>query len=252
MATIAEITAFCAETLEIDRFRDAALNGLQVAGATNLTRLATAVSVNRAVIEQAAGWGAEVLLVHHGMFWGDRFGPIVGPKRERLALLLGNQMNLLAYHLPLDAHPDVGNNAQLARTLGLTVSEPFAETQGAPIGWIARAPSPVPLSELVERVAAATARPPIVLGGGPEASDSVAILSGSGYSALEEASARGCGVLVTGDVRESTMAEARELGITVISGGHEATERLGVQALAEMIADRFGVETRFFHDPNPI
>ncbi len=234
------------------RFRDAALNGLQVEGAAEIGRIATAVSVSEYVVRQAVDWNADALLVHHGLFWGERSGPIAGPLRTRLRLLLINDVNLVGFHLPLDAHPEIGNNALLVRVLGLKIDRPFSEVAGQPIGFIGTAAAELQLTEIVARVQEITNRTPTVLAGGPDATDRVAVVSGSGYSALEEATQLGCGALVTGDVREPTMAMARELGITVIAGGHEATERLGIQALADLVTRKFGIETRFFADPNPV
>lgn len=252
MADRDEILAFCAEYLWVDRFRDVAVNGLQVQGRDSVERIATAVSVSRYTIEAALDWGADTMLVHHGLLWSERAGPIVGPLRDRLKLLLTADINLIAYHLPLDAHPAVGNNSRLAAALGLDVVAPFAEIQGQPIGVIAVPPEPIPIPDLAARLERVTERAPVVLDGQAEVARRVAVLSGSGYSALDEAVAAGCEVLVTGDVREPTMALAREMGITVLAGGHEATERLGVQALAALLEERFDVQTRFFPDPNPI
>ncbi|MGA7671477.1 MAG: Nif3-like dinuclear metal center hexameric protein [Nitrolancea sp.] len=243
---------FCTSTLDADRFRDAGLNGLQVEGKHDIRRLACAVSVSERVIRGALDWNADILLVHHGLFWGERAGPISGPLRARLQLLLVNDLSLAGYHLPLDAHPEIGNNARLIRRLGLQIERSFSEVAGQAIGFIGRSPAPVAVGELAHRVQQITDRTPTVLDGGPDETDHVAVVSGSGYSALEEAAELGCGVLVTGDVREPTMALARELGVTVIAGGHEATERLGIQALAELAAKQFGIETRFFAYPNPI
>lgn len=252
MASISAIVEFCTIELAAERFRDAAVNGLQVEGAATVQRLATAVSVNEHIIRGAIEWGAEALLVHHGLLWGERQSPITGPLRIRLSLLLSNNINLVAYHLPLDAHAVHGNNAALARLLQLAIVEPFAEVNGQPIGFIAQAPAETNLAELTERVQALTGRAPQLLTGGPERITRVAIVSGSGYATLDEAAALGCQALVTGDVREPTMALARELGVSVIAGGHEATERCGVQALAAALTQKFDVEARFFPDPNPI
>lgn len=252
MAATEDIVNFCNEYLDVGRFRDAAVNGLQVGGKPTIQRLATAVSISREVISSALAWKADAILVHHGLLWGQRSGPITGPFRTRLRFLLTNDLNLIAYHLPLDAHPEVGNNVLLARALGLTVAEPFARVDGQFIGVIATAPEQVPVLDLIGQVIEFTEREPIVLGGGPGHVDRVAILSGSGAFALDEAAAAGCQVLLTGDARESTMALARELGVTVIAAGHEATERCGVRALSELLSLRFGIEVNFLNTPNPI
>lgn len=250
--SLRELARYCDEVLDVARFRDASVNGVQVEGRAEIRRLATAVSASRQTISEALAWGADALLVHHGVLWGDRLGPITGVLRGRLRLLLANDLNLLAYHLPLDAHPELGNNALLARSLQLDPVEPFALVSGVPIGFIAESSSPRPLARLVEQVRELTGRDPLVLPGGPAEVRRVAVLSGSGASALPEAAELGCQALLTGEARETTMALARELGVTVIAAGHEATERLGVQALGQHLAERFELETTFLHDPNPV
>ncbi|MCX7623038.1 MAG: Nif3-like dinuclear metal center hexameric protein [Thermomicrobium sp.] len=252
MIDLHELVRYCDEVLEARRFRDAATNGLQVEGRSPVRRLAVAVSANRATIERAIEWDADALLVHHGLFWGDGLRAVTGFVRQRLRPLLAADVSLIAYHLPLDAHPELGNNAQLAFALGLEPVEPFAEVAGTPIGWIARATEPRALDELTAAVERQTERRPLVLGGGPPVVRRIAILSGSGASALQEAAAAGCDALLTGEARETTMALARELGVSVIVAGHEATERLGVQALARHLKATFGLEIAFLHDPNPI
>lgn len=252
MAASKDIINFCNEYLDIGRFRDAGVNGLQVEGRPTIQRLAVAVSISREVISAAVAFKADAILVHHGLLWGQRSGPITGPFRARLRFLFAHDLNLLAYHLPLDAHPEIGNNALLARALGLTVAEPFAQVDGQYIGYIASAPKPVPLLDLIGQVIEITEREPIVLEGGPREVQRVAILTGSGAFALDEAAAAGCQVLLTGDARESTMALARELGVTAIAAGHEATERAGVRALSDLLSQRFGIEVRFVNTPNPI
>jgi dinuclear metal center YbgI/SA1388 family protein len=247
-----EIVGYCSTALNSDRFHDVAVNGLQVEGKEIVNRLASAVSVSAKVIHEAAEWNADMLLVHHGLFWGDRSGPIAGPIRTRLGLLLGTDMNLVGYHLPLDAHPTLGNNALLIQELGLEMHQPFAKVADQNIGYIASSTPSISLNALARRFENLTKRSPTILPGGPDPVDRVAVVSGSGYSTLDEAAGLGCQVIITGDVREPTMATARELGVTVIAGGHEATERLGVQALADLLSKTFNVETRFFEDPNPI
>ena len=252
MISLRELTRYCDELLEIARFRDAAVNGVQVEGRAEVRRLATAVSASRQTISEARAWGADALLVHHGLLWGDRLGPITGVIRQRLRLLLADDLSLLAYHLPLDAHPELGNNTLLARSLQLDPIEPFALVSGVPIGFVAESSAPRPLVHLIDQVRELTGREPLVLPGGPAEVRRVAVLSGSGASALPEAAELGCQALLTGEARETTMALARELGVTVIAAGHEATERLGVQALGRHLAERFELETTFLHDPNPV
>ncbi len=252
MVSTRELIDFATATLDATRFRDAAINGLQVGGREHVSRLATSVSVSEQIVRQAIDWRADMLLVHHGLFWGERSGPITGPLRTRLRLLLQHDISLVGYHLPLDAHPQLGNNALLAKHLGLNLKLPFAEIAGQSIGFVATPDDTLTLDDLVARVRDVTGRDPTLLRGGVPNVDQVAILSGSGYSALDEAAKLGCQVLITGDVREPTMALAREIGISVIAGGHEATERLGIQELGALLAAKYGLETTFFIDQNPI
>jgi dinuclear metal center YbgI/SA1388 family protein len=253
MADLTEIVRFCDERLAAREYQDAAWNGLQVEGTGDVRRIATTVSANARTINAAVEAGVDALLAHHGLLWSGSFGgALTGPLRGRLHALLANDVSLIAYHLPLDGHAEIGNNACIARELGMTIVEPFAEIAGTPIGHIAAFEREVRLIELIGSLIQLTAQEPIVLAGGPDVVERAAILSGSGYSAVEEAARRRCQTLITGDVREPTMALAREFGITVLAAGHEATERLGVQALAAEIGSRFDVEVEFIHDPNPI
>lgn len=252
MVALRELARYCDELLLSDRFRDAAVNGVQVEGRGEVQRLATAVSASERTIAEALAWGADALLVHHGLLWGERMGPITGVTRRRLRLLLANDLTLLAYHLPLDAHPELGNNALLARALQLEPAEPFALVSGMPIGLVAHAEPSRPLAAFIQQVRQVVDREPLVLPGGPPDVRRVGVVTGSGTSALAEAAERECDVLVTGEARETTMALARELGVTVVAAGHEATERLGVQALGNHLADTFSLTTVFLHDPNPV
>lgn len=254
VADRSEVVAFCDELLRAGVYTDGAVNGLQVQGSATISRLAVAVSTSLRTLEAAIEWDADGLLVHHGLLYGSQMRPLTGLLAHRLRLLFKNDINLIGYHLPLDGHETIGNSAQFADATGCTLVDRFAYIGGQPLGVVGEPETLLTLSGLVERVAQVTDRPPVVL---PVLQDDVPItragfLTGSGYSTLEDAVAAHCQVLVTGDVREPTMAEARELGISVIVAGHEASERLGVQALAAKLASEFDIETRYFHDPNPV
>ena len=254
MAACQDIVNHCNARLEIELYRDVALNGLQVEGVAEIDRLAVAVSTSERTISAAREWGAQALLVHHGLFWGERSVPLVGMLANRLRLLFRSNMNLIAYHLPLDGHDELGNNALLARQLGFRVEQRFADIAGVPLGVACAVEPRMPLDALADLVSTSLDRTPTVVGAvdAIDQIERIGILSGSGYGAIQEAAERGCQALITGDVREPTMAEARELGIAVIVAGHEATERTGVQALAGELAETFSIETRYVHDPNPI
>lgn len=253
MADTSEIIAFCNQLLRASAFQDLAVNGLQVQGKQKIERLAAAVSASEWTLRKAVGWNADALLVHHGLFYGSRMEPLTGILARRLRLLFKHDINLIAYHLPLDAHEAIGNCALLAANSGFILSGRFAEFGGEPLGVVGDCEPGMSLSDLASRLAQVTNREPAVVGesGSNLILRRVGFLTGSGYSALEDALAAGCQALVTGDIREPTMAEARELGIPVIAAGHEATERFGIQALAEEISAQFGVKTMYFHDPNP-
>ena len=255
MADRDEIVAFCNELLRANDYQDLSVNGLQVEGSQTVARLAVAVSTSVLILEQAIDWGADALLVHHGLLYGSRMQPVTGLFAGRLRLLFKHDVNLIGYHLPLDGHETIGNCALLAESVGFAGVDRFARIGGQPLGVVGGPTSQTTFAELVARIEQVTERTPAVLGNRLRAESNVSrvgFLTGSGYSALEDAIEAGCQVLVTGDVREPTMAEARELGITVVAAGHEATERLGVQALASRLKTAFGIETRYFHDPNPI
>lgn len=253
MAGRDEIVSFCDQLLDVAAFEDYGPNGLQVPGAPEVTRIVSGVSANLQLLSEAAAAGAELVLVHHGLLWGDRLGPLSVPLAARLRTLLSNEISLLAYHLPLDAHPDLGNNALLRAHLGLAGDgRPFAEAKGRPIGAIGRSREPLSISELEDRLRRATGGEPLVFDSGPERIESVGIVTGGGAFAIAEAASLGLDALVTGEPTEPAMAEAREYGIHFLAGGHYATETFGVRRLGELLAERLGVEHRFIDVPNPV
>lgn len=248
-----EIIAFCDELLEIASFDDYGPNGLQVPGAPEVTRVASGVSANLEFLEEAVGSGAELALVHHGLLWGGELEALSGPMAARLRALLCAEASLAAYHLPLDAHAEIGNNALLRRALGLERDDrPFGEAKGSAVGAIGQAAEPIGLSELAGRLAEAVGRDPLVFDSGPEEITSVGIVTGGGSFAIHEAGRLGLHALVTGEPTEPVMGEAREYGLHFLAAGHYATETLGIRALGERIAERFGIEHRFVDVPNPI
>jgi len=242
-----EILAYADTLLEIVRFRDAQPNGAQVLGSRDVERIACGVSSNRELLERARDVGAQLVLVHHGLFWRTEPQLVDARMRGRLQALFDGDMTLASYHLPLDAHPELGNNAQLAARLGIAVEQPFEE-----IGLGGSLEAPVPLGQLVSRVRETTGREPLVLPGGPDTVARVAISSGGGGYGVIQAAREGYDVLVTGEPEEMATHAARELGITLIAGGHHATERLGVQALSAHLAERFGLAWEFVEVENPV
>jgi dinuclear metal center YbgI/SA1388 family protein len=259
-ASAAEIVAELDSILEPGRFDDYGPNGLQVPGAAEVTTLATGVSANVELFELAVAERAQLLLVHHGLFWGSSLGPIDATLKRRLRLLFDADIGLAAYHLPLDAHAEYGNNALLARALGATHLEPFALHHGEPIGFLATFPGAdgtnpgegILATDLFTRVREATARDPLVFEAGPERVRTIAIVSGAGSDYLADAAAAGADALLTGEPAERVMAAAREAKLHFIAAGHYATETFGVKALGEHLAERFGIRHVFLDVPNPI
>lgn len=198
-------------------------------------------------------WGADAVLVHHGLLWrGGEPLRLVGTHRDRVALLLEHNLNLLAYHLPLDRHPDHGNAAVMARMLGLEQLEPFGEFDGLALGYAGVFPSPVDTEELCGRVRLVCDREPLLLPGGPDRIASVGIVTGGGATAFDEAVAVGLDAFITGEPKEWVMHRALEEGVHFLAAGHYATERFGVRALGEHLARTFDLAVRFFDLPNPV
>ena len=252
MAQRDEIIAYLDDLLEIAEFPDYGPNGLQVPGAAEVSRVVTGVSAQRELFERAAAAGAELVLCHHGLFW-DFHSRAIGPAmKQRLRILFEADISLAGYHLPLDAHPEVGNNALICAALGLERAEPFAEYKGRSIGFVGRSAEGVPFAELRARCAAAFEQDPFVWECGPEVVHSVAIVSGGAPGNLPDAIAAGMDAFLTGETAEHVMADARENGVHFIAGGHYATERFGIRRLGELVAERFGVDQQFVEIPNPI
>ena len=250
---IADVLAELDLLLEPGRFEDYCVNGLQVPGPASVSKIATGVSAHAELFELAAGEDADLLLVHHGLFWNPGIGAIDPVLRRRLKMLIDADIALAAYHLPLDAHPVHGNNALIANALDATELEPFALHKGQPIGFIATLPGDgVPAAELFARIHAITSREPLVFDAGPERIRRLAIVSGGGSDYLPDAHAADADALLTGEVPERTMAQARELEMHVIAAGHYATETFGVKRLGEHLAERFGLEHVFLDVPNPV
>ena len=248
-----EILAFLDDLLEPEAFDDYGPNGLQVPGAAQVTKVATGVSAHRELIERAIAADAQLVLTHHGMLWDADPRRISRQQAARLRLLLGADVGLAAYHLPLDAHPEVGNNAILVERLGATDPRPFAELRGRAIGFAARFPGEgVPARELFARVRETVGREPLVFDAGPDPVRTIAVVSGGAARSVAEAIDSGLDAFLTGEPTESVMADAREGGVHFIAAGHYATETFGIRRLGELVAERFGIEHEFIDVPNPI
>jgi dinuclear metal center YbgI/SA1388 family protein len=242
-----EILDYAAELLDLGSFSDYGPQGMQVAGADEVTKVVCAVSSSLELFERAGAAGAQLVLVHHGLIWNNESRVIDARVRRRLQALFEAHLTLAAYHLALDAHPEVGNNALLARELGLVDDERFVD-----IGVRARLPAPQPLEAVLASVRERIAPDPLVFAEGPELVERVAIVSGGGGRHLAEAAAAGCDLFLSGEPEEPSLHLARELGISFVAAGHYATERLGVQALTARLAERFALDWEFIELPNPV
>jgi dinuclear metal center YbgI/SA1388 family protein len=253
VAALGEILGFCDELLDVGSFEDYGPNGLQVPGTSEVSRVATGVSANLELLQAAVDSGAQLVLTHHGLLWGDELTALSVPMAGRLRALLCADVSLAAYHLPLDAHPEIGNNALLRDALGLEADDrSFGEAKGSAVGVIGRAPKPIELDELRARLTNAVGQEPLVFDAGPERISSVGIVTGGGSFAIHEAGPLGLDALVTGEPSEPVMGEAREYGVHFLAGGHYATETFGIRRLGELVAERFSVEHQFIDVPNPI
>jgi dinuclear metal center YbgI/SA1388 family protein len=249
-----EIIRFLDDLLDSDAFDDYGPNGLQVPGAVEVTKVVTAVSAHQELFERAAASGAQMVLCHHGIFWGSGPGPIDARMKRRLKTLFDADLSLAAYHLPLDAHGAVGNNALIARALGFEPATPFATARGRAIGWIGDAVlDPVPIDDLVARCRATFERDDVLhFPGGPERVRVLGVVSGGGDGFFGEAIERGVDAFVSGEPSEPAMADARESGTHFLAVGHWASETAGIRRLGELLADEFGVEHDFVAVRNPV
>ena len=253
MAQRAEIESHLAALLSVDRFKDYGPNGLQVEGRAQVLRLVSGVTASLALIEAAVAVRADAILVHHGLFWRGQDGRITGWLRQRLALLLAHGINLLAYHLPLDAHAELGNNAQLGLRLGLVVDGRFGEQDLGFIGASAPAPAPAPTTAdaLAARIALALGRTPLLLAGDGRPLRRIAWCTGGAQGFFEGAIAAGADAFITGEVSEPQAHIARETGVAFLACGHHATERYGAPAVGAYLAQRFGLHHQFIEIDNP-
>jgi dinuclear metal center YbgI/SA1388 family protein len=244
-----ELRDYSASLLQTAQFKDYSPNGIQVEGRSEVLRIATAVTASQAVLDEAIAWGADAIIVHHGYFWRNEDACIVGIKKRRIAQLLKHDVSLLAYHLPLDAHVTLGNNAQLGKALGLVEQGRFSEQNIVCFGELEQATT---LNQFAEKVGETLQRTPQVIGNGGSLMRKVAWCSGGAQGYFEAAIARGVDVFLTGEISEQNYHLANETGVAFIAAGHHATERLGVQALGAHLAAQFGLEHCFFDQDNPV
>ncbi len=239
--------------LDAEAFDDYCPNGLQVEGRAQVQRIVTGVSASLALFEAAAERDADLVLVHHGLFWkSDSHFRVRGSMRRRLGVLIERDISLVGYHLPLDAHAELGNNAVAAAELDLAEVEPFGDYRGRPIGCRGRLPAPLSPTELGRKLGEVFDREPLLLAGDRERIETVGIISGGAASEYTQAVSAGLDAFITGEPAEWAMHTAREEGTHFFSCGHYATERLGIQALGQRLVEHFGVESEFVELTNPV
>ena len=244
-----DLRDYIARLLEPDRFRDYCPNGLQVEGKTEVRRIASGVTASQKLLEAATAWKADAILVHHGFFWRNENATITGTKKRRIAHLLQHDVSLLAYHLPLDAHAELGNNAQLGQLLGFMELGRFGEQE---IAWHGELVQQHTLSHLTGKIHRTLERVPLVIADGDPVIRRIAWCTGAAQGYFEEAVALGVDAFLTGEISEQNVHLAQETGVAFIAAGHHATERYGIQALGNHLTEHCGVEHCFFDLANPV
>lgn len=237
--------------LNVDSIADYCPNGLQIQGRNSIQRVVSGVTASQALIDEAIKLNADAILVHHGYFWKNENPCITGMKYKRIKSLLEHDINLLAYHLPLDIHPEVGNNVLLGKLLGLTVTGPLEANNPRSVGLIGELDTPMTSQEFAQLIEQKLARTPLVIDC-EKPIRTVAWCTGGAQGYIEHAIAAGVDAFITGEISEHSTHSALENDLSYFSAGHHATERYGVQALGEWIAERFGIEHQFIDCPNPV
>ncbi|MBU2710057.1 Nif3-like dinuclear metal center hexameric protein [Zooshikella harenae] len=240
------------EWLQPQLFKDYCPNGLQVEGKPHIKKIVTGVTASQALIDRAIKLQADALLVHHGYFWRGEAEPVVGMKKKRLQALLAHEINLLAYHLPLDAHPELGNNAQLAKLLGLKVTQGMDTDINTSIGLVGEVSGELTVEQFAQQITKVLGRSPLVIQSGNQPIKKVAWCTGAAQGFIEKAVQLGVDAYLSGEISEPTVHIARELGIHYFAAGHHASERYGIKALGEALADHFGIEHIFVDIDNPV
>ncbi len=262
--TVQALTQFCDDYLSADAFKDYAPNGLQIDGGKPIKRIVTGVTACEALIDAAIADNADVIMVHHGYFWKGEPETITGMKGRRIRKLMQHGISMIGYHLPLDAHPVIGNNATLAEMLGLTITEALYPHESHPVGNIALC-TPQTAETLIQTITKALGRVPLHISGNahysanqqpsnlvaPRLIEHVGICTGGAQYMIEQAAAMGCDAYISGEISERTTHSARELGIDYFACGHHATERGGIHALGKLVGQHFGLPVTFIDIDNP-
>jgi len=252
MISLSELVNYTDQLLAIGDYQDYCPNGLQIEGRGEVQRIVCGVTASQALIDAAVEARADLLLVHHGFFWKGEPAPITGIKQKRIKALLDNDISLLAYHLPLDGHATLGNNAMLARQWNLEVEGRFGAGPSGGLAMYATLDKSISLSGLAEQVGNSLSREPLVIEGGEHEIKRVGWCSGAAQSYIESAAQLGLDAFISGEISEPTVHAARELGIHYLAAGHHATERYGVQALGGHLSEHFSLENHFVEIDNPV
>ena len=251
MAKVSQIITYCDELLNSSDFKDYAPNGLQVEGKLNVEIIVTGVTATQALIDKAMALNADMLLVHHGYFWKGEDPRLLGMKGRRVKALMQNDINLVGYHLPLDAHPELGNNAQLGKVLGLQNIQIQGQGHAKNLLFTGELSEPLDADRLSQHLAECLQREPLHIAGGEQTIKKLAWCTGGAQGFIDQAAELGVDAYLSGEISEKTTHEARECGIHYFAAGHHATERYGVQALGEHLVQKFGVEHHFVDVDNP-
>lgn len=252
MPELTELSEFLEQTLKPADYRDYCPNGVQISGVNDIQRIVTGVSANQALIDAAVEEQADALLVHHGFFWKGEDARIIGIKRKRIATLLEHGINLIAYHLPLDGHPELGNNVQLGQVLGIEIEDDIPMDNGPGLLYVGYLKKPMSGEQFSRRIAKRLGRKPLYIEGASEQVESIAWCTGAAQDFLEYASFLQVDTYITGEVSERTVAQAREIGIHFYAAGHHATERYGIQALGNHLVEELGIQHTFIDIDNPV
>ncbi len=251
-ASISEIVEYCDQYLAVKQFKDYCPNGLQVAGKQQIQKIVTGVTACQALLDKAVAQNADLILVHHGYFWRGEQQQITGIKGQRIKTLLVNDVNLLAYHLPLDAHAEVGNNVQLAKLMNWKINAGMDGDVGEAIVLLGETQTAMSAKQLENDLSEKLNRQPLHIAGHDRDIKKIAWCTGAAQSYIEQVAAIGVDAFISGEISEQTVHLARELGIDYFAAGHHATESYGVQALGEHLAEKFGVEHLFIDVQNPV
>lgn len=249
MAELSAVVEYANELLKINQFKDYCPNGLQVEGRSQVKKIVSGVTACQALIDEAIQEQADLLLVHHGYFWRGEDASITGIKQRRIKVLLNNGVSLLAYHLPLDAHPELGNNANLAVKLGFQIEGVLTSELIGNYGSLAQV---VDVEGLAARISIALEREPLVIPAGPEKIKRVGWCTGAAQNYIDQAISLGLDAYISGEISEQTVHQARESGIHYFAAGHHATERYGVQSLGERLAQQFDISHQYIDIDNPV